>query len=111
MSYKRLFILIEGDGDERFFENVVEPFFRERYSAIQFWQYAKKNKKMKANFIKSINAMKADYICAGDFNDAPCITAKKEKTTDDFGKKLTADRIIIVVKEIESWYCLSETFK
>jgi len=104
MDYKRLVILIEGNDDERFFESVAEPFFQERYSAIQFWQYADKNKKTRVKFIKSINLMKADYICVGDIDDVPCITAKKEKITDDFGKKITVDRIAIVVKEIESWY-------
>jgi hypothetical protein len=104
MAYNLLFILIEGDDDERFFESVVKPFLQERYSAIRFWQYAEENEKRKVNFIKSINSMKADYICIGDIDDVPCITAKKEKITDDFSKKITVDRIAIVIKEIESWY-------
>jgi hypothetical protein len=104
MDYKRLFILVEGDDDERFFKVVVEPSFQEKYSAIQFWKYADKNRKIRVNFIKSINAMKADYICTGDIDDIPCITAKKEKITDGFGKKITTDRIVIVIKEIEGWY-------
>ncbi|MEA1868571.1 MAG: hypothetical protein U9N09_00165 [Euryarchaeota archaeon] len=104
MDYKLLFILIEGDDDERFFESVVEPFLQERYSVIKFWQYAEENGKRKVNFIKSINSMKADYICVGDIDDVPCITAKKEKITDDFGKKITTDKIVIVIREIEGWY-------
>ena len=104
MDYKLLFVLIEGDDDERFFESVVEPFIQERYSAIKFQKYAKKNKKWKVNIIKSINLMKADYICVGDIDDVPCITAKKEKITDDFGKKITTDKIVIVIREIEGWY-------
>ena len=47
--------------------------------------------------------MNADYIFARDFNDAPCITAKKEKITSKFNQ-ITEDKIIVVVKEIESWY-------
>ena len=47
--------------------------------------------------------MKADYIFARDFNDSPCITTKKEKITGEF-KQITEDKIIVVVKEIESWY-------
>jgi len=104
MTYKLLFILLEGDDDKRFFESVVEPFFEERYTMIKFWKYANKNKKLRANFIKSIDAMKADYICVGDIDDAPCITAKKEKIADDFDEKITKDKIVIVIKEIESWY-------
>ena len=104
MDYKLLFILIEGDDDERFFKGVVESSFQERYSAIQFWKYADKNKKVRANFIKSLNAMKADYICIGDIDDFPCITARKEKITDGFDKQITVDRIAIVIREIEGWY-------
>ena len=104
MDYSLLFILIEGDDDERFFESVVKPFLQERYSEIKFWQYAEKNEKRKVNFIKSITSMKADYICIGDIDDLPCVTSKKEKITDDFDEKITKDNIIIVIKEIESWY-------
>jgi hypothetical protein len=104
MGYKLLFILIEGDDDERFFESVVEPFIQERYSAIKFQKYAKKNKKWKVNIIKSITSMKADYLCVGDIDDVPCVTSKKERIMDDFDEKITKNKIIIVIKEIESWY-------
>jgi len=104
MAYNLLFILIEGDDDERFFESVVKPFLQERYSAIKFWQYAEENEMRKVNFIKSITSMKADYICIGDIDDVPCVTSKKEKIIDDFDEKVTKDKIIIVIKEIESWY-------
>lgn len=104
MDYKMLFIFLEGDDDERFFESVVKPFLQERYSAVKFQKYAKKDKKWKVKFIKSINSMKADYICVGDIDGVPCITAKKEKLTDNFGKKITANRIAIVIREIEGWY-------
>ncbi len=104
MAYNLLFILIEGDDDERFFESVVKPFLQERYSAIKFWQYAEENEKRKVNFIKSITSMKADYICIGDIDDVPCVTSKKERIIDNFDEKITKDKIIIVIKEIESWY-------
>ena len=104
MDYKMLFIFLEGDDDERFFESVVEPFFQESYSAVKLQKYAGENKKWKVNYIKSINAMKADYICTGDIDDFPGITAKKEKITGNFGKKITTDRIVTVIKEIEGWY-------
>ncbi len=104
MDYKLLFIFIEGNDDKRFFESVVAPSLQEKYSAIKFPKYAEKDKKRKVNFIKSINAMKADYICIGDIDDVPCITAKKEKITDGFDKRITVDRIAIVIKEIEGWY-------
>ena len=103
MSYKRLFILIEGNDDERFFENILKSLLQERYSAIKFWKYSQQKQVRIVNLVKSINSMKADYIFARDFNDSPCITAKKERITGEF-KQITEDKIIVVVKEIESWY-------
>ena len=79
MLYKLLFILLEGDDDERLFEKIVKPLLQERYSTTKFWKYSQQKQEKIVNFVKSINSMKADYICVRDFNDAPCITAKKEK--------------------------------
>ena len=78
MPYK-LFILLEGDDDERLFEKIVKPLLQKRYSTTKFWKYSQQKQEKIVNFVKSINSMKADYICVRDFNDAPCITAKKEK--------------------------------
>jgi len=103
MAYKRLFILLEGDDDERFFDRIVKPAFQKRYSTIKFWKFSQRKHERIVNFVKSINSMKADYIFARDFNDAPCITAKKEKITGKFNQ-VTEDKVIVVVKEIESWY-------
>ncbi|PKP54518.1 MAG: hypothetical protein CVT90_00850 [Candidatus Altiarchaeales archaeon HGW-Altiarchaeales-3] len=103
MSYNRLFILVEGDDDERFFNRVLKPFFVEKYDSVTLWKYARKRSEKIKNFIKSINAMGADYVYLRDINDAPCITAKKKRICDKF-KEICEDKIIIVVKEIESWY-------
>ena len=105
MAYKILFILLEGDDDERFFEN-VKPLFQKRYPWIKPWKYSQKPRKHEktVNFINSINSMKADYIYVRDLNDAPCITAKKEKITRELDHIVIEDKILVVVKEIESWY-------
>ena len=103
MSYKRLFILLEGNDDERFFDKIVKSLLQERYSVIKIWKYSQRKQEKIVDLVKSINSMKADYIFARDFNDSPCITTKKEKITGEF-KQITEDKIIVVVKEIESWY-------
>jgi hypothetical protein len=103
MANKRLFLLLEGDDDERFFEKILKPLLQKRYSTIKCWKYSQRKQERIVNLVKSINSMKADYIFARDFNDAPCITAKKERITGKF-KQITEDKIIVVVKEIESWY-------
>ena len=99
MRYKRLFIWVEGDDDIRFFDRIIKPVFEKKYNFVEVRACAQLKKKKIANFIKSIKAMKADYIYVADINNSPCITAKKQKI-----KNIEQNRIIIVIKEIESWY-------
>jgi len=103
MSYKRLFILVEGNDDERFFERIIRPKFEEKYDSITPWKYAQKKNKEVIKFLKSIEAMRADYIYTKDFNSAPCITKKKQRIQIKI-KNINKDRIIVVIEEIESWY-------
>ena len=102
--YKRLFVLVEGDDDERFFTKVLSPIFEQRYDRVeQPIRYAQMTKKAVVNFIKSIKSMQADYIFFADINSAPCVGSKKQKLSKMY-KHLDRDRIIIVIREIESWY-------
>ncbi len=48
--------------------------------------------------------MKADYIIAADINDSPCVTYKKEAIKTRRIKNITNENIVVVIKEIESWY-------
>ena len=102
-TYKLLFIWVEGDDDERFFNKVLVPKFQEKYSGVKIIKYAAMRKKKVDNFIKSIKAMGADYIYLTDINNSPCITAKKEETHSKY-KNIDNDKMIVVIKEIESWY-------
>lgn len=47
--------------------------------------------------------MNADYIYVADINRTPCVTARKQKIQDEV-KDIDNERIIVVIKEIESWY-------
>ena len=103
MQYKMLFILIEGNDDEYFFDRAIKPLLAETYESILLWQYAQKPPEKIRQLVRSIKRMKADYIFVGDIDDLPCVMAKKEQI---LAKKLNVDdeKIMIVVKEIESWY-------
>ena len=103
MSYKRLFILIEGNDDERFIEEIIKPVFENYYDYVKPWKYAQIEQKLIKSFLKSIKAMKADYIYVQDI-EGPCVTARKEKIKDKYGELIENGRIGIVIKEIESWY-------
>jgi len=103
MNYKRLFLLVEGNDDERFFERVIKPRLEEKHDRVVLWKYAQvKNTKID-NFLKSIKAMGGGYIYIGDINRAPCVSGKKQEIQNKF-KNIKIDRIIVVIKEIESWY-------
>jgi len=102
-SYKRLFIWVEGDDDERFFRNILKPKLHEKYDSVEIIKYATMKKEKVYNFVKSIQAMGADYIYVTDINDFPCITAKKEEVQKRV-KNIDSSKIIVVIKEIESWY-------
>lgn len=102
-SYKQLFIWVEGDDDERFFNRIIIPELKKRYDMVKVIKYAEMKKEKIDNFIKSIEGMKADYIYFADIDNSPCVTAKKEKIQQE-RKYIDTSKIIIVIKEIESWY-------
>lgn len=103
MSYKRLFLLIEGNDDERFFQRIVKPKFEEKYNTVMLWKYAQVKNTKVDNFLKSIKAMGAEYIYVVDINLAPCVRGKKQEIQNKFNN-IDIDRIIVVIKKIESWY-------
>lgn len=97
-----LFILVEGSDDERFFQKVVRPFFQKRYSDVRLWKYSKEKIEKRRAFLRSIKAMKADYIYVTDINEAVCTSSKKERVMEKLG--VEKGKIIVVVREIEGWY-------
>ena len=105
MAYRMLFILVEGDDDERFFDRVIKPMIvcEQIYDYVQLWKYAQAKKQKVNGFLRSINAMQAEYLFVSDMDESPCVTDKKARIASKF-EKLSEDRILIVCREIESWY-------
>lgn len=104
MKYKLLFIFIEGDDDERFFQRIINPIYEKKYIAVKIIKYAKMKKEKIINFLKSIRSMRANYIFVTDINMSPCISYKKQNVTKRFDAFVNDDKIAVVIKEIESWY-------
>ncbi len=104
MPYRGLFILIEGDDDERFFETLIKSKYGHNYNFVRLWKYSQIKQEKIINFIRSIKAMKADYIFVSDINLTRCVTEKKEKIRQKYGELIDSDKIAIVIKEIEGWY-------
>ena len=103
MGYKRLFVWVEGENDIRFFDKIIKPKLQKKYNLVEVRSYAVLKKKKIRNFLKSIKAMNAEYIYARDINDAPCVTSRKKKIQSKL-RNIDESRIIVVIKEIESWY-------
>jgi len=103
MNSKKLFIWVEGPDDVRFFEAIIKPKFLRKYCFVEVRQYADMKKGKLCSFVKSIIAMGGDYIFSGDINQAPCVNIRKEKLRERYNI-LDENRIIIIIKEIESWY-------
>lgn len=98
----KLYILVEGPDDERFFERLI-PLLREKYSEIKIVKYAQTKEKNIDNLLKSIKGTGAKYVYMVDLNDSPCIRGKKSKIKCKL-KNIDEKRIIVVRREIESWY-------
>ena len=104
MAYRRLFIFLEGDDDERFFDRFIKPMYERIYNCVELVKYSEMKKQKVNNFLQSIKAMRAEYLFVSDLDESPCVTAKKERIASEFAKLSEDQRILIVCKEIESWY-------
>ncbi|CAN5540325.1 hypothetical protein BH11ARM1_BH11ARM1_14060 [soil metagenome] len=102
-AYRRLYIWVEGADDERFFRSLIGTQFEQRFDEVTIRPYAGMPSEKVGNFLSSIKAMQAEYIFVADIDNSPCITSKKEALLTRY-KHLESGRIVIVKKEIESWY-------
>ncbi|NUV00458.1 hypothetical protein XO12_10285 [Marinitoga sp. 1154] len=103
MSFKQLYIFVEGEDDKRFFDNIIKLELSGKYDSINIIRYAKMKKEKVNNFIISIKKMNADYIFAHDIDNTVSTTSKKIEIKHML-KNIDEDKIFIVIKEIESWY-------
>jgi len=104
VSYKMLYILVEGNDDERFVDAILKPVFENNYNFVRPYKYADKPKKTILKLIKSIHAMGADFFCLADLDNSPCAPhrigiAKTKKLGN-----VEDSRVVIAKKAIESWY-------
>ncbi len=107
MSNNKLFVLVEGNDDERFFESILKPFSVHNSCHIQIWQYSQKKKSKVNQYLESLKRLQADglanYLLVADLDSHPCATEKKGALSNKF-KHVTKDRMLIVCAMIEAWY-------
>ena len=97
-------VLVEGRDDREFFEVVIRPTLQERYDYVQVWEYAGATIEKRIGYIRSIQAMNADYIFVADINTSPCVTQRKAHLVDTHKNAIDPACAFIVRREIESWY-------
>jgi len=100
---KRLFILVEGEDDIRFFGRIIKPLFISRYESIEIIAYACIKRVKVNNFLKSVRQMNNDYIFVADIDSERSVRDKKQLLYFHFNN-IEGYSIVIVIKEIESWY-------
>jgi len=99
-----LFVFIEGDTDEQYFQNILKECLESKFGEIRYWKYADESNKKINNFIKTIESVRHyDYLFIADKDEFPCFTSCIEKKIKSI-KNLDKSKVIIVEKEIESWY-------
>ncbi len=100
---KRLFILVEGEDDVRFFGRIVKPFFISRYDSVEIVPYACTKREKVSRFLKSVRLMHNDYIFVADIDNERSVADKKQILYYRYSEVEGKD-IVIVIMEIESWY-------
>jgi hypothetical protein len=103
MPYTTLYLLVEGDDDERFANRVVIPRLSSRYDYIMLWKYAQQKREKVNLFLRSIKAMGADYFLLADIDEHSCFPKKRKALLEKF-TELGSRQSLIVLREIESWY-------
>jgi hypothetical protein len=100
---KRLFILVEGEDDVRFFGRIVKPILATRYESVEIMPYACIKREKVNNFLKSVRQMGNDYIFVADIDQERSVRDKKQILYYWF-HDVNGGSIVVVIKEIESWY-------
>jgi hypothetical protein len=103
-SRRLLFIIVEGDNDERFVRAAVIPNIRRKYGEIVIWKSAEEPDANVRKFIDAVvNGMDADYIFLTDLDDKPCVTAAKDYICTRY-PEVARDRVAVASLEVEGWY-------
>ena len=102
--YRWMHVLVEGHDDREFFNVVIRPILREQYDHVQIWEYAGATIEKRISYLRSAQAMNADYLFVTDSNASPCVTARKGYLVERHRNMVDPVRTIVVRREIESWY-------
>lgn len=103
MSYRKLYIFVEGNDDELFFKRAMFPMLLEHYTEVEVFKYAQWKRAKVEMFLQSIITLGYEYVFTADIDQMPSVNEKKRWVRGRFNG-LDLGHIMIVIKEIESWY-------
>ncbi|MCK9581033.1 MAG: hypothetical protein M0Q92_11405 [Methanoregula sp.] len=106
---KRLFILVEGEDDIRFFGRIIKPLIAPSYHSVEIIAYASIKREKVNKFLKSVILMKNDYIFVADLDQERSVQDKKQILYYWFSD-INGRSVVVVIKEIESWYLAGISF-
>jgi len=106
---KRLFILVEGEDDIRFFGRIIKPLLAPSYHSVEIVPYACIKREKVNKFLKSVTLMKNDYIFVADIDQERSVRDKKQILYYRFSD-ISGRSIVVVIREIESWYLAGLSF-
>ncbi len=88
----------------RYFVKLLLPALKRRYALIKPIKYAQLSKTKRRDLILSIKRQGSDIIYLQDIDNQPCVTRSKDETINLLEASLVPNDIIVVEKEIESWF-------
>jgi hypothetical protein len=100
---KRLVVWVEGDRDKRFFETVAKPLLTPPFDEVLVREYSQTKPTLIKKLLSSMSHEGFEHIFVTDLNAAPCPAIRKQKVKERY-PGLKDREIIVVSKEIESWY-------
>lgn len=104
MIFSKLFLFLEGDDDERFFRKIFLNELEKTYCSIEIIKYAQMSKVNIRKLVKSIERKDSwDYIFINDIDMFNCFPEKKNSIMESY-RLSSNQKIVVVIKEIESWY-------
>ncbi len=100
---------VEGCDDKRFIDRIIKPILENMgFCVNELYVYAKETTKKVEDCYRNFKKFCKVYFLA-DFNNSPCITARKERLHEKYG--INFEDMIIVKPEIEAWYLAGVTEK
>ena len=98
-----LVVWVEGDRDKRFFEAVIKPRLATAYAQVLVREYRQRRTADINHLLRAMSHQGFGRLFIADINSAPCVTSRKEKVKERY-PELEDHEIIVVSREIESWY-------